>query len=396
MSTALRLGLLYATMFAALGASIPYMPVLFRDLGFSGAEIAVILSAPMFARVCLGPLVAIWADQFQRRRTPAAILLMTAGAAFVAAGFARDFPVMVAAGFIWGVAQPSAVPLLDVMTLRRAKREGFSYGWPRGIGSLGYIAANLGWGAMLVVAGSRSTPWLAAALLLGAAALALWLVPPEPVHAGDDAAAGPARRFEGVGELLRNRAYVLAIFSAGLSQASHAFYYSFSTLIWAGEGLSTAVIGMLWGTGVAVEVLFFWCLGGLQARLGPARLLLLGAAAGVLRWTSYAFSPPLVLLFPLQALHSLSFAATFLGSLQLIEQLTPARHASLAQTLSASLSGGLLIGGATLASGPLFDAFGARGYGLMAAMCIAGFTLGVLLPRQPQTSGEGGSTTEPT
>lgn len=395
MSTPLRLGLLYATMFAALGASIPYMPVLFRELGFSGTQIAVILSAPMFARVLLGPLIAIWADRFQRRRTPAAILLAAAGAAFLIAGVSRDFPLMAAAGFVWGVAQPGAVPLLDVMTLRRARREGFAYGWPRGIGSLGYIAANLGWGAMLVVAGARSTPWLAAALLLGAAALALWLIPPEPVH--DDGAEGPpSHRFEGLGELLRNRAYVLAVFAAGLSQASHAFYYSFSTLIWTGQGLSTTVIGLLWGTGVAVEVLFFWCLGRAQARLGPERLLLLGAAAGVLRWSAYAFSPPLELLFPLQALHSLSFAATFLGSLQLIERLTPARHASLAQTLSASLSSGLLIGAATLASGPLFDAFGARGYGLMALMCAAGFALGVLLFRQPHSSGEGGSATEPT
>lgn len=128
MSTALRLGLLYATTFAGLGASIPYMPVLFRHLGFSGTEIAVILSAPMFARVLLGPLVAIWADRFRRRRTPASILLAAAGGAFVAAGIARDFPLMAAAGFVWGVAQPGAVPLLDVMTMRRARREGFSYG----------------------------------------------------------------------------------------------------------------------------------------------------------------------------------------------------------------------------------------------------------------------------
>lgn len=247
-----------------------------------------------------------------------------------------------------------------------------------------------------MVAGSRSTPWLVAALLFGAAALALWLVPPEPVHAEGEAPGVPQRSFEGVGELLRNRAYLLAILAAGLSQASHAFYYSFSTLIWTAQGVSTAVIGLLWGSGVAVEVLFFWCLGRLQARLGPERLLLLGAAAGALRWTAYAFSPPMRLLFPLQALHSLSFAATFVGSLQLIERLTPARHASLAQTLSASLSGGLLIGGATLASGPLFDAFGARGYGLMAAMCVAGLALGLLLPRQPHRSGDGGSATEPT
>lgn len=393
MSTALRLGLLYACMFAAMGAAIPYMPVFFRELGFSGTEIAAVLSAPMFARVLLGPAIALWADRFRRRRTPAALLLCAAGAAFLLAATARDFPTMLLAGFIWGVAQPGAVPLIDVMTLRRARREGFDYGWPRGIGSVGYIAANLAWGALLLTVGARSTPLFAAALLLTAAAVALWLVPAEPVHADPEPRTG---RFEGLGELLRNRAYLLAVVAAGLSQASHAFYYSFSTLIWTGQGVPTGVVGLLWGTGVGVEVLFFWFLGRVRERLGPERLLLLGAAAGVVRWTAYVFSPPLFLLFPLQALHALTFAATFLGSLQLIERLTPARHASLAQTVSASLSSGLLIGAATLASGPLFDAFGARGYALMATMCAAGLALALLLPRQPQSSGVGGSAAEPT
>jgi PPP family 3-phenylpropionic acid transporter len=79
-------------------------------------------------------------------------------------------------------------------------------------------------------------------------------------------------------------------------------------------------------------------------------------------------------------LHALSFTATFIGSLQLMERLAPARHASLAQTLNSVLSGGLLIGLATMASGRLFDSVGPHGYlamslvaaaGLMGAACIS-------------------------
>jgi PPP family 3-phenylpropionic acid transporter len=83
------------------------------------------------------------------------------------------------------------------------------------------------------------------------------------------------------------------------------------------------------------------------------------------------------MLFPLQTLHVLSYAATFLGSLQLVERLSTPRNASAAQAINSALSGGVLSGLATLASGPLFDRFGAKGYLLMAAMCVAG-VIGVL------------------
>jgi PPP family 3-phenylpropionic acid transporter len=38
------------------------------------------------------------------------------------------------------------------------------------------------------------------------------------------------------------------------------------------------------------------------------------AIAAVVRWSALAVSPPLWLLFPLQTLHALSYAATFFAS----------------------------------------------------------------------------------
>jgi PPP family 3-phenylpropionic acid transporter len=100
----------------------------------------------------------------------------------------------------------------------------------------------------------------------------------------------------------------------------------------------------------------------------------------VVRWTCLAMSPPLWLLIPLQALHALSFTATFMGSLQLMERLAPARNASSAQTLNSVLSSGVLIGLSTMVSGRLFDQAGMHGYlamsliaaaGLAGALCLA-------------------------
>ena len=83
------------------------------------------------------------------------------------------------------------------------------------------------------------------------------------------------------------------------------------------------------------------------------------------------------LVVTLLASHVLSYAATFLASLQLIERLSTPRNASAAQTLNSALSAGVLMGIATMASGPLFDRYGAQGYLLMSAMSLAG-VLGAL------------------
>jgi PPP family 3-phenylpropionic acid transporter len=268
-------------------------------------------------------------------------------------------------------------PLTDVIVLRRAARDGFPYAFPRGIGSAAYIVGNIGAGALLTRFGP---PVVMIWTILGAAAATVatpMLLPADPVSES----AVRADRWGGTGALLRDPVFMLMVVSAGLIQAAHAFYYSFSTLVWRGQGLSPTLIGLLWGVGVGVEVAFLWFGEGWRRRVGPERLLILGGAGAVVRWTAYAFSPPVWLLFPLQALHALSFTSTFIASLQLVERLSPPESASAAQSLNAALYSGVLIGVATLISGPLFDRFGAMGYLAMSALAAAGLFGAVRLRR---------------
>ncbi len=110
-------------------------------------------------------------------------------------------------------------------------------------------------------------------------------------------------------------------------------------------------------------------------------MLLIGAAGAVLRWAVMATAPPLWMLWPLQALHALSFAATYLAGVQLVERLSPPGGHTAGQTLNSVLSAGVLIGLATLASGPLYDRLGAGGYMAMAVMALIGGLIGLRLKR---------------
>jgi PPP family 3-phenylpropionic acid transporter len=371
MNLPLRLGLYYSALFIGTGASAPYMPVWFAHHGLSGAQIGIILSAPMLARAVTAPMVAMWADGFGLRRTP--LILMGAATAGAYALLAAPF------GFWWWFAVwffasslfSAMPPLADIIVLARAGRDGFNFGWPRGIGSAAFIVGNVGMGVLLV----KSSPDLVLAWVFVAAAIATGaarvLLPPDPVRA-EGGAAHLSERWAGVRGLLGDPVFMTAVVSAGLIQSAHAFYYGFSALAWKRQGIPEDMTGVLWATGVAVEIVFLWFFEPWRRAIGMRKLLVIGGVAAVARWAAYGFSPPLWALFPLQGLHALSYAATFLASLQLVARLSTPANASAAQLINSALSGGVLSGLATLAAGWMFDRTGALGYLTMAAMSALG------------------------
>jgi len=371
MSSAARLGLYYVVAYLGTGVSLPFIATYFRARGLSGFEIGLILALPMLIRPFTGPALAVWADGFVLRRTPLALLGVGAGAGYVAMLVAPGFWGLLLCWLIAATLVATLTPLIDVVALRRSRLEGFNYGLPRGAGSAAFIAANLAMGAVLAVAAPHVIPiWICAATLL-TAVIAATVLPPDRVRE-DGARPGRSERWKGLGGLMRDRVFLLAVATAGLIQGAHAFYYGFSALLWREQGIGAPMVGVLWGVGVAVEVGFMWFLEPWRRRVGPERLLLLGATAAVVRWTAMAFSPPLWMLFPLQALHGLTFAASFMASLRLIEKLTPPDSASAAQTINSALSMGFMLGVGTLASGPLYDLLGGRGYLAMASMGLLG------------------------
>jgi PPP family 3-phenylpropionic acid transporter len=372
MTAAQRMALQYVLLFSASGVSLPFAGLWFSSQGFNGAEIGALLAAPMLGRIVTGPLLAVWADGFQTRRAPIALLGLVMALGYGAAGLSDAFAVQALGWFVGATAAAALIPLTDVLTLRLAARDGFTFALPRGCGSAAFVAVNIGMGAWLLAAPVDVVViWITVmgGLIAVVAALAL---PREPV--GDGAPLRKRDRFRGLGRLLVDPVFMTAIFAVGAVQAAHAFQYGFSAILWKAQGISEAVTGQLWAFGVVVEIALMWLFEPWRRRvgIGPWSLLVVGSVAAVVRWTAMAFAPPLWLLWPLQSLHALSFAATFLAGLQIVEKLSPGDSQTAAQTLSSVLSAGALIGIATAISGPLYDRFGAGGYAAMAVMAAAG------------------------
>ncbi len=376
MFPARRMALQYILLFAANGVSLPFAGLWFRAQGFSGAEIGVLLAAPMLARLVTGPAIAVWADGFRRRRSPIAILGIAMALGYGGAGLVDGVGPQGLFWFIGATAAAGLIPLTDVLTLAVARRHGFDFALPRGCGSAAFVAANILMGAVL----TRGSPdwiivWIAAAGALMAMAAATVL----PTEAVTDGPRMTGRaRFEGLAALTTDRTFMTAIFAIGAVQATHGFYYGFSAIAWKAQGLSETVTGLLWAMSVVVEIAFMWWVEPWRRRagVGPWAILMLGGVAAVVRWTALAFAPPLWLLWPLQALHALTFAATYLAGVQIVEKLAPPGGHTAAQTLNSVIAAGVLIGLATLAAGPLYDRVGVMGYLAMTGLAAAGLALG--------------------
>jgi len=371
-----------SALFGTFGVTLAFLPRWLEvERGLTGVEIGAVLSLAQLTRVATGPAIAFWADGAADRRTPMRIVALCAWAAFASLFFvAHGFWQMLAFGFVaWSLSQ-AMTPLVEAATLRATAYGQFNYGIARGIGSISFIIGNVAGGALVQRFGiDVVVVWVLGGLACVVCAAWLALKPdPQPAHA---VLRTGAARVQALTNLLRSRRFLILISACGLIQCGHAFFYTFSTLVWRGQGIGADTVGLLWALGVAVEVAFLWSLAPIEQRIRPEWLILIGAGGGIARWLLSGFSPTGIELWFLQALHALSFASVHVGAMRLIYRETPDTSAAMAQTLYAALSAGLLMGLSTLASGFLYEHFGVRGYWAMAGLAAAGGALALLLLR---------------
>lgn len=367
---AVRVGLYMAVMFFGFGSIVPFLPRFFaEDKALTGAALGLVLAAAQLGRIVTGPLLGAWADGFADRRGPLWIL-PAAAFGFYLFLLAAEGPVLLfAASFLAFTCAGTMAPLAEATLLRFSAKGPVSFGAARSIGSAAFIAGTLTSGAAVGAYGPLAAVMMVMGCLAGCTLYGLTQLAPDP--------APPVRqnywgRLALTPRLLARPRFALALLAASFIQAAHAFYYNFSTLAWTAQGLSAPLIGALWGFAVTLEVAFLAFLPRIERRVSPTALLVIGGAGAVLRWAAMAASPPLALLFPLQALHALTYAATHVGAIRLLTEETPEEAAGLGMMLYTALAAGLIMGIAAIGAGWLYAHVGAGGYGAMAAMAFLG------------------------
>jgi PPP family 3-phenylpropionic acid transporter len=402
-SFALRVSLLFAAACVISGTQMPYLPVWLDWKGLSATEIAVVTALPMFARIVVTPAIAFAADHAEDHRRFLILLAWAGALALIVLAQMTSFWPIVLLTLLFTLATSTIMPLTDTVAMTGVRAAGLDYGRMRLWGSLSFIAASFAGGWVVDRLGPVSAIWLVVAggvmTVLAAHGLA------RPIGLGRLKAATTPPRLklaDAVG-LLRSPAFLVFLLAAGSVQAAHAVFYTFGTLHWAGQGLSSAWAGALWAIGVAIEIGLLAFSGAVVRRIGAVELIVLGGATAVLRWAVMGFDPPLALLIPLQALHGVTFGATHIGAIYFMGRAVPQQHSGTAQALYASVTAGVGLGGAMLIAGQLYAAYGGQAYWAMAALAALGLAASLALLRmvrgdgiaQPQSSASGGYTSAP-
>ncbi|MBV9151265.1 MAG: MFS transporter [Alphaproteobacteria bacterium] len=369
MAIGTRLGAFYAASFLVVGIQSPFWPVWLAGRGLDAQEIALIFAAGIWAKVVATPLIGAFADRSGRRR---GVMAGLAGLAVIF--YAALWPVWGFWGLLWlnlaaGVAQSALMPLGDSITLAAVRGAGLDYGRVRVWGSISFILAAIGSGALLggnaAVAGSGNVILvlvLAASAMLASACL--WIPAARCVAGGV--------RWTALGRFAADRRFWLFVASGAALQSSHQLYYGFGTLYWRELGFADTVIGALWSEGVLAEIVLFWYSAPLLARLGPLGLMGLGGLAGIVRWSLIGIVPGLGAAAVLQLLHGLTFGASHLGAMHFMARTVPPGAAASAQSLYAAISAGLGSGLVMLAAGTLYGAYGGHAYLFMALLSAVG------------------------
>ncbi len=333
---------------------VPFWSLFLQERGYSLADIALIVAIPMATRV-VAPNVWGWLADRQHARLPIvrvgslAALALFAGVWFVDS-FAGMALVMAGYSFFWN----AVLPQFEVVTLNHLGARMAEYSRVRLWGSIGFIGAVLGLGAVFDII---SVNWLPAFMLVLMVAMWVSSLLLREVETDRTVASGDDIFFVRI----RQPVVWCLLLACLLINFSHGPYYTYFSIHLETRGWSRLGIGGLWALGVIAEVLVFIYMHHVLSRLGALRVLMLAALAVCVRWLLLAYCvdylPALLLA---QTLHAMTFGFLHAAAIHLTHQLFTGRSQGRGQALFSSVSYGVGGAGGALMAGVLWPHYGAQ------------------------------------
>lgn len=364
-----RIAGFYFFYYAFIGMFAPYWSLYLKSIHFGAVEIAILMSVQPVMRM-IAPNLWGWLADHTGKRLLVVQIAATLSAVFYLGVFATTsfwglLLVLGLMSFFWS----ASIPLVEATTLTWLGKHTARYGRIRSWGSVGFIVAVVGLGFAFDYIAIGWLLWAGLFIMSGILFFSRLLPHTEVLACHTDHQ--PIRKI-----VLQPR--VLALLGACfLMSVAHGPYYTFFSIYLVEHGYAKSAVGGLWALGVICEIGIFFLMPWLVQRYGLARILIFSFAAAVLRFLLIGWGVDfLLLLLIAQVLHAATFGAYHAASLGLIHEFFQGRHQSKGQALFGSLSygaGGMLGG---LASGPIWQYYGASVlYSCSAAAALLGMLL---------------------
>ena len=364
-----RIAGFYFFYYAFVGMFAPYWSLYLKSIHFDAIEIAILVSIQPVMRM-IAPNIWGWLADHTGKRLQVVQIAATLSAVcylgvFATTSFWGMFLVLALMGFFWS----ASMPLVEATTLTYLGKHSARYGRIRSWGSIGFIVSVVGLGYAFDYIAIAWLLWAGVICEFGILIFARQIPPTEVLAHHTDSQ--PVKQI-----VLQPR--VLALFGACfLMSVAHGAYYTFYSIYLVDHGYAKSAVGGLWALGVVCEIGVFFLMPWLVRRFGFTRILLVSFSSAVLRFMLIGWGVDfLLLLLIAQALHAATFGAYHAASVGLVHEFFQGRHQSKGQALFGSLTYGAggMVGG--LASGPIWQHYGAS----VLYSCSAGVALlGLLL-----------------
>ena len=364
-----RIAGFYFFYYAFVGMFAPYWSLYLQSIHFDAIDIAILISIQPVMRM-IAPNIWGWLADCTGKRLQVVQIAATLSAVsylgvFATTSFWGMFLVLALMSFFWS----ASMPLVEATTLTYLGKHSARYGRIRSWGSIGFIVSVVGLGYAFDYIAIAWLLWAGLICELGILIFARQIPPTEVLAHHTDSQ--PVKQI-----LLQPQ--VLALFGACfLMSVAHGPYYTFYSIYLVEHGYAKSAVGGLWALGVICEIGVFFLMPWLARRFGLTRILLVSFSAAIVRFMLIGWGVDfLLLLLIAQVLHAATFGAYHAASVGLVHEFFQGRHQSKGQALFGSITygaGGMLGG---LASGPIWQHYGAS----VLYSCSAGAALlGLLL-----------------
>ena len=364
-----RIAGFYFFYYAFVGMFAPYWSLYFKSIHFDAIEISILMTIQPVMRM-VAPNIWGWLADHTGKRLLVVQIAATLSAlfylgVFVTTSFWGLFLVLALMAFFWS----ASMPLVEATTMSFLGKNTAHYGRIRSWGSIGFIVSVVGLGYAFDYIAIAWLLWAGLVCEIGILIFSRQIPKTEVLAHHTD--------HQSIRQIVL-QPRVLALFGACfLMSVAHGPYYTFYSIYLVEHGYAKSAVGGLWALGVICEIGVFFVMPALVRRFGFTRILLVSFSAAVLRFLLIGWAVDWVaLLLFAQTLHALTFGAYHAASMGLVHEFFQGRHQSKGQALFGSITygaGGMLGG---LASGPIWQHWGASVlYSMSAVAALLGLTL---------------------
>lgn len=362
--------LFYFVYFAAIGIFGPYWTLYLKHLQFTSLQISIVYSMPPLIRVFFPVGYGYVADRWRIRKHGLSAATIGQLIPLLFLPFLRSYAAWLVAFIPFSIFTSVLLPLVEATAQEQHEIKKLDYGKTRMWGTLSFIVFAAGYGKFL---DHVSASWILYGFILLLFILVfVSFVMPEG-HLEVKWSHEPLRK------IASNRnvwVFLVCVLLHNLSQGTFVGFYS----IYLSElGYSDSWIGAQWAIAAISEIAIFWFASRILVSFRFRTLFTLCMLAAALRWLLMGLTVSYGWLTLVQCLHAFTFGVFHITSMRLIQRFFPEGFRSIGQSLYTSIGPGLGTVLGLWLNGALWDHFGARMFGVSAAVSLVAAVISLWL-----------------